>query len=205
MNIMLAWTLIAFSLGSVPFSVLLTRFFVRRDIREIGDGNPGATNAWKLGGWRLGVPVILFDSLKGAGPVILAQLLGGMRGWALLPISLAALLGHAYTPWLKFKGGKALATTFGIWTGLTLGEVPIVLGLFFALFLWLFENEGWAVVFGFAGTVAHLLLNQPNLTFVSLAVCNATLLAWKYRHALGAPPRLRQFGKDKRKAQDAHA
>ncbi|KAA3646144.1 MAG: hypothetical protein DWQ07_07930 [Chloroflexi bacterium] len=199
------WTLLAFVLGSIPFSALLTKIFLSRDIRAVGDGNPGATNAWKAGGWLIGVAAMLLDALKGAVPILLAQLLTGLRGWDLLPMSLASILGHAYSPWLKCRGGKALATTFGVWTGLSLGEIPIILGIFLGLFLWVQDNDGWAVVFGFLGTLAHLLLNHPDLFLLSLLVVNSALVIWKYRQVLMQRPQLRVFVKQGERMENKHA
>lgn len=199
------WTLLAFALGSIPFSSLLTRLFVSRDVRAVGDGNPGATNAWKAGGWQVGIAAILLDSLKGAVPIVLAQLLAGINSWALLPVSMAPLLGHAFSPLLKFKGGKALATTFGVWSGLTLGEIPIILGIFFALFLWVQDKDGWAVIFGLSGTLAHLLFNHPDPFFITLLLLNTVLVAWKYREVLLQLPKARSFARQTEKRGNGYA
>ena len=205
MNTLILWTLFAAFLGSIPFSPLLTKIYAGRDIRTVGDSNPGATNAWKAGGWQLGVAAILLDGLKGAVPVLLAQLLGDLRGWELLPVSLAPILGHAYSPFLKFKGGKALATTFGVWTGLTLGEIPIILGLLLGLLLWAQDNDGWAVVFGLSGTLAHLLLNHRDPFLISLLILNASLLIWKYRLVLTQRPHIRILAAQSEQRENKHA
>jgi glycerol-3-phosphate acyltransferase PlsY len=142
----LAWTLAGFLLGSIPFSVLLGQLALGRDVRGYGpDGNPGAANAWRAGGLRLGLPVLALDFLKGALPVALARFQSGVDGWALLPVALAPILGHAFSPFLRLQGGKALAVTFGVWTGLRPGEGPLALGALLALFLFLVDNRACAV------------------------------------------------------------
>src|SRR5512136_2017299 len=99
----LFWSLVGFFLGSIPFSVLLCRILVKRDVRSVGDGNPGGTNAIKAGGVMVGLPVILLDIAKGYVPVFLAQKYG-LAGWSLVPVGLAPILGHAFSPFLRFHG-----------------------------------------------------------------------------------------------------
>ena len=124
-----AWAVIGFLSGSVPFAYWITLLLARADVRLYGDGNPGAVNAWKAGGWKCGVPALLLDFAKAAAPVHMAAVYVGLGSWSLIPAALAPVVGHAFSPFLRFRGGKAVAATFGIWAGLTLWEVPIVLGL----------------------------------------------------------------------------
>ena len=124
---MLLWTGFGFLVGAMPFSYWLGRIVLHTDIRLYGDGNPGAISAWRAGTWRIGLPAMLLDYLKGAVPVSLAHLAFGISGWSLVPIALAPVLGHAFSPFMRFRGGKAIAATFGIWTGVLLAEGPMVL------------------------------------------------------------------------------
>ncbi len=181
---MLLWTAIGFLAGSLPFSVWLGRLAAHADVRRYGDGNPGAANAWKAGGWQVGAAALLLDAFKGGVPVGLAHFWAGLGGWELVPVALAPVLGHAFSPFLGFRGGKALAVTFGVWAGLTLGEVPIVLGLLFALFLWVFDNNAWAVMAGLVGLLAYLLYRQAGSPLLAVWAGNALILAWKHRHDL---------------------
>jgi len=110
----------AYLLGSVPTGYLLVRFYLKRDIRSSGSGNIGATNVLRSGGKLLGAATFLLDVLKGCSAVWL----GGFLGALLLPTMpfrtaqaiavLAAVLGHIFPLWLKFKGGKGVATAFGV-------------------------------------------------------------------------------------------
>jgi glycerol-3-phosphate acyltransferase PlsY len=181
----LFWTGLGFLLGSMPFSLWLGHLFLRADVRRYGDGNPGAMNAWRAGGWRVGLLALCLDYLKGAVPVGLAHFSLGVSGWGLVAVALAPVLGHAFSPFLRLRGGKALAATFGIWTGLTLGEGPIILGLLLGLFLFVQDSDGWAVLLGMLVFGGHLALQGANLYILVIWGTNALLLAWKYRRELG--------------------
>jgi glycerol-3-phosphate acyltransferase PlsY len=191
--IALLCTGLGFLLGAMPFSYWLGHLVLHTDIRRYGDGNPGAANAWRAGGWRVGLPASLLDYLKGAVPVGLAHFNCGSSGWELVPIALAPIFGHAFSPFLGLRGGKALAVTFGIWTGLTLGEGPIMLGVFFSLFFLLQTADAWAVVLGMLGLLAHLLLRQAESPTLAIWGGNVMVLTWKHRHDLHQPSRLRPW------------
>jgi glycerol-3-phosphate acyltransferase PlsY len=112
---------VSYLLGSIPTGYLLIRFFRHEDIRSIGSGNIGATNVLRSGGKGLGLATFLIDMLKGCSAVWLGAWLGSVLvPTALLPreaqaiAALAAVLGHMFTPWLRFKGGKGVATGFGV-------------------------------------------------------------------------------------------
>jgi len=184
-------TLIAFVAGSIPFSVLLGRWLARADIRRFGDANPGAANAWKAGGAKIGVLALLLDFLKGAIPVGLAHFAAGLRGWALVPIALAPILGHAFSPFLGFRGGKAVAVTVGAWSGVTFAEGSIVLGLFFTLLIAVQTANAWSVILGMLGLGAHLALRGFDAPVLAIWTANLAILLWKHRRDLRKPIRLR--------------
>jgi glycerol-3-phosphate acyltransferase PlsY len=189
----LFWMLLGFWLGAIPFSVWLGRLALQADIRHFGDGNPGATNAWRAGGWRVGLPALLLDYLKGAIPVGLAHFGAGLSDWPLAAVALAPIFGHAFSPFLRFQGGKALAVTFGVWTGLTLGHYPLIFGLFLGLFLWVQTGHGWAVALSVVAVLAYQLLFTENIYLLLIWVINGGLLIWKYRADLLTPTQLRPF------------
>lgn len=186
------WMLLAFLSGSVPFSPLLGRLALRQDIRQYGDGNPGSTNVFKAGGRWLGVAALLLDGFKGAIPVGGAYWAGGVTGPWLVAVALAPVLGHAFSPFLGGRGGKAVATTFGIWAGLTGPEAPIVLGCLLGVWFWALEDSGWALVLAWLSFGGHLLHYRPAPEWLLLWGLNGLLLAWKYRAPLGRWPRLRR-------------
>lgn len=109
-------------IGSLPTGYLAAR---RRgiDIRAQGSGNIGATNVFRILGWKAGVAVLLIDGLKGwvgcKGALLLLGHSGANPTWLLIAGGFASILGHNYTPWLRFKGGKGIATSAGVLVGLT--------------------------------------------------------------------------------------
>ncbi len=186
------WTGLGFVLGAMPFSFWLGRLSLHVDIRRYGDGNPGAANAWRAGGWRLGLPASLLDYLKGAVPVGLACFNIGVSGWGLVAVALAPVLGHAFSPFLRFRGGKAVAVTFGIWTGLTLWEGPTLLGVFIGLFFLVQTADTWSLILGMLCFLAYLLLRQTDFSILAIWAGNMLILLWKHRSDLRQPipPRL---------------
>lgn len=112
------WLLAAYLLGSIPFGLLLPRWFRGVDIRTLGSGNIGATNVARNLGGRWGLAVLVLDALKGAlSAGVLPLMLPDTPGWRdHLPIAcgLAAILGHMFPCWLKFRGGKGVATALGV-------------------------------------------------------------------------------------------
>ena len=105
--------LLAYLVGSIPFGLILSKLFAKTDIRKVGSGNIGATNVMRVLGKKLGVLTLMFDILKGAIFVILAEVVTHSEIWASLA-GLAAFLGHLYPIYLKFRGGKGVATSVGI-------------------------------------------------------------------------------------------
>ena len=101
-------------LGSIPFGLLLTKWAGLGDVRNIGSGNIGATNVLRTGNKKLAAATLLLDALKGMLAVVLAKQLGNEAAMA---AGLGAFLGHLYPVWLKFKGGKGVATFAGISLG----------------------------------------------------------------------------------------
>ena len=103
--------LVCYFLGSIPFGFILTKFFLKQDIREIGSGNIGATNVLRTGNKSIGYLTLLLDILKAVIPVIFIKI---NFSEYLFISSLSVFLGHVFPIWLKFKGGKGVATYLGI-------------------------------------------------------------------------------------------
>ena len=121
----------SYFMGSVPFGLILTKIFLKKDIREIGSGNIGATNALRTGNKLVGYSTLILDIAKAIIPVIYVK----VNYPDLIYIaSLCAFLGHVFPIWLKFKGGKGVATYVGI-----LFSINIILGLIFVV--------SWAFIF----------------------------------------------------------
>lgn len=189
----LVWTILGFASGSLMFSYWLGRLALKRDIRAVGDGNPGATNVLLAGGKAWGLLALLLDVLKGALPVSLARYAFGVSGWALLPVSLAPIFGHAFSPWLKGRGGKAVAVSFGVWIALTLWEAPTLGGLLLGLWFALLSVSGWAVLLSLICLIAYYLLTNPDPVLLAVLAVNLALLAYKYRADLGQFPLPREW------------
>ena len=121
----------SYLLGSVPFGLILTKIFLKKDIREIGSGNIGATNALRTGNKFIGYSTLILDIAKAIIPVIYVKI---NYPELIYIASLCAFLGHVFPIWLKFKGGKGVATYVGI-----LFSINIILGLIFV--------ASWAIIF----------------------------------------------------------
>jgi len=192
----IAWASLGFLLGSVPFSVLLGRALARVDIRKQPDGNPGAANAWRAGGWRVGVPAILLDYLKGLVPVGLAVALSSVSGPGLVLVALAPVFGHAFSPFLRFRGGKAVAASLGVWTALCLLGDPVnllALALAFLVIHLLQSTNAWTVVLAMLGFLVYLLIRRADAVTITICVLNLLVLAWKHRRDLRQVVRFRPF------------
>jgi glycerol-3-phosphate acyltransferase PlsY len=110
---LLIWTILGYLLGSVPFGVLITRAMNLGDLRSIGSGNIGATNVLRTGNKGAAAATLILDGGKGAAAVLLAKAFGGDI-WVMQAAGLAAFVGHCFPVWLKFKGGKGVATFLGL-------------------------------------------------------------------------------------------
>jgi glycerol-3-phosphate acyltransferase PlsY len=120
---------IAYLIGSVPFALILARRLGTADLRRIGSGNLGAANVLRTSGVRAGLTVMLLDVAKGAGSVMLAQRFDA--GTVTAAAGLAAIVGHVFPLWLRFRGGKGVATACGVFSVLT----PLAIGPTLAVFL----------------------------------------------------------------------
>ncbi|MCX7845976.1 MAG: glycerol-3-phosphate acyltransferase [Dictyoglomaceae bacterium] len=126
--------ILQFFSGSIMYSYIIAKF-LRVDLSKIRDGNPGSTNLWRAVGWKYGILALALDYLKGVFPISLFIIWGLVKDKIIITISvLFGILGHAFSPLLKFKGGKAVAVSFGAWSVLTKWEAPIILGSVFTLF-----------------------------------------------------------------------
>ena len=123
--------LVSYVLGSIPFGFILTKIFLKKDIRNIGSGNIGATNALRTGNKALGYTTLALDIAKAVIPVLFVKF--NYPEYVFIA-SLCAFLGHVFPIWLKFKGGKGVATYVGI-----LFSINIILGFIFVV--------SWGIIF----------------------------------------------------------
>jgi glycerol-3-phosphate acyltransferase PlsY len=184
-------TLATFISGSLPFSVWLGRLLLHRDVREYGDGNPGATNVHRAGGPAPFLAVLLLDVAKAAVPVAICYHVLDIHGWGMLPIALAPLCGHAFSPFLRFRGGKALAVTLGVWIGLTVWPVPLAALAGVVLWRAILAPTGWAVMLAVVGMLGTILAAVLEPLFIAAIVGNGLLLAWTHRRDLQQRPHIK--------------
>jgi glycerol-3-phosphate acyltransferase PlsY len=180
----------AFGLGAVPFSVLVGRWLLGKNIQSYGDGNPGAINVFRAGGQKAGYLAVVLDVLKGVPFVFLAYTWLELPGLSLVVVALSAVLGHAFSPFLGWHGGKAVAVTFGVLLALPHHEVLlafiacVVVGFLFV------ENDAWVVVFGAAGTLAYLVVTGGESWTILLMLCLLALLVFRHFKDLHSLPHL---------------
>lgn len=177
-----AMVLVAYVSGAVPWSVWLGGAVFGVDPRAQGDGNPGATNAFHAAGWRLGVPVMLLDYFKGALPVVVAHWGLMMPDDQLFWVACAPTLGHAFSVFLRFDGGRALAAMFGVWTGLTLYRVPLVLALTAIIGTRVFPSDDLKSLALPLAVIIFLLVSGYPLWMLGVAVVQLVVLVSKMAH-----------------------
>ncbi|WP_156922562.1 glycerol-3-phosphate acyltransferase [Cohnella thermotolerans] len=192
--IILLWTALSFLSGSLMFSYWLG-LIARHNLRTVGDGNPGALNLWKAAGYAYGLAGIALDFLKGYVPIAWLVNSGAVSGYETTAVASAAVLGHAFSPFLKWRGGKAIAVTFGVWSGLTGFAASlayaVILALLLAVTRWAnkgkpttTEMDGFQVVFGMLPLSIFLLsmgYSPPVLWFWAF---NFLLIVYTHRREL---------------------
>ena len=150
----------AFWLGACPFSVWIGRWVLGKDIRNYGDHNPGAANVFRAGGRKSGYVALILDIVKGVPFVTLAHLFFQLPETVMLVVALSAILGHAFSPLLRFRGGKSIAVTFGVLLALPSQEILIVFAAFVFLGFLFVKNDAWVVMFGPVGSLVYLLITD---------------------------------------------
>ena len=180
-----AWIAAGLLLGSLPFSLWIGKIILHKDIRKFGDGAPGATNVARAGSKALYVIAALLDAFKGTVPVWLSQMLSGMAGWELAAVAVAPVVGHAFSPFLGFRGGMGMATTFGVWLGLTGWLGPVIMALCIGFMFIIQKNWVWASVVGMTIFLIILMLlpdlfiARYRLPLLSAGMLHTSILAIK--------------------------
>jgi glycerol-3-phosphate acyltransferase PlsY len=177
-------------LGSVPFGLLLTRLAGKGDIREIGSGNIGATNVLRTGSKGLAAATLVLDAVKGAAAVLIAR-----QFWpdAVNFAAAGALIGHLYPAWLRFKGGKGVATMLGILVPLFWQAAAVYVVLWIGLLLILRISSLAGMTAAASAPVTAAVLGEEALFPMLLGF--ALLVIWKHREnirrlARGEEPRV---------------
>lgn len=182
----------AFWLGAIPFSYLIGKLGLKKDIRTVGDGNPGGFNVLKSGGIAWGGFAIFLDAGKAALPVGLATHIFLWNGLPLVLIAIAPVFGHAFTPFLRFKGGKAIASTGGVSIGFSILLMPIVLMIVLIGLYLILISSGWATMLTWCAGLIFLLVTSSPLEWLMAWLIIGGLVAYKHRAELRYPPQLKQ-------------
>jgi glycerol-3-phosphate acyltransferase PlsY len=177
------WILAAYLLGAIPTSYLAGKVGRGIDLREHGSKNLGATNVYRILGWKYAIPVALFDIAKGAIPVLFFSRWAGAAEHAWLPVVLggAAVLGHMFSPYVSFKGGKGVATAAGMF--LALAPVAVLLAiLVWGICLWLTGYVSLSSIIAVGSVPLWVALLQPNSQYVFWAsIALVALIVFAHR------------------------
>lgn len=168
----------SYFIGSIPTGLLLARA-CGVDIRATGSGNIGATNVYRTLGRSVGVLTLVGDCLKGLVPVLVAQRLGFADQWV-AAVGLTAFLGHVYTIFLGFKGGKGVATALGVFLAVSPLSVLAAAGVFVALvWKWRYVSLGSITAAAAMPLLVALLERKPLLVGMSILI--AALVVYKHK------------------------
>ena len=176
--LLVLWALIGYGLGAIPFGMVLARLMNLGNLRDIGSGNIGATNVLRTGNKTAAALTLLLDAGKGAAALLLARAVTGHEDAAQLA-GLMAMLGHCYPVWLKFNGGKGVATFLGLLLAL---HFPVGVG---ACIAWLVGaavfriSSMGALVAAAASTFLMMFLDKPDALL--LGVVLTLLIFWRHR------------------------
>ena len=184
----MVWLLLALSylIGATPTSYWIGRAVHGLDLREHGSGNLGATNALRVLGWKSAVPVVVVDIAKGWVPAALFPALVGVSFPWSFAFGLAAILGHMFSFWVRFKGGKGMATGAGTFLALA----PAAVGAGFVIWLGITLATGYVSLGSIivAAALPPLIAFTPHeggMTLVWLAAALAVFIIWKHRSNIG--------------------
>jgi glycerol-3-phosphate acyltransferase PlsY len=185
---------LGYLLGSIPFGLVLTRIAGKGDIRNIGSGNIGATNVLRTGNKWLAALTLVLDCLKATAAILITQRLLGEETGAFA--ATGALLGHLYPVWLKFRGGKGVATFLGILIPL----LPIAAAIYAAIWILLLLTIRISSVAGMTASIsAPITAAILHSSFVPMLLGFAVLVLWKHRENIfrlrrGTEPRIMGHG-----------
>ena len=188
LSLHLAFSALGFFLGSIMFSLILPQHFKGVDVRKLSnDGNPGTANAVKYGGVALGLLCLVGDLLKAALPVYLARRFCGTQSLLFALVMVCPVLGHAFSPFLSGKGGKAIAPAFGVLLALFPADLSLAVlaisFIFFSLVVVITPNRLKAIA-AFAVLLLYGLLVNPNNSVALGTILLSLVVILKHWHPL---------------------
>ncbi len=185
----IALAIASFFLGAIPFSVITGRWLLKKDIRTYGDHNPGAANVFRAGSKKTGLFAVVLDILKGTPFVFLAHYVLELPSISLVIIGITAILGHAYSPFLHWHGGKAIAVSFGTLLGLMpQWDMLFVFMIGFILGAFLVKNDAWGVIFGAIGSLVFFTVVKGYSWEPLMLLCISIILIIKHFEDLRTVP-----------------
>jgi acyl phosphate:glycerol-3-phosphate acyltransferase len=174
--------LLAYLIGATPTSYVAGKLGRRIDLREHGSKNLGATNVYRVLGWAYAIPVALIDVAKGAIPVVILGPWANGPAWFTVALGLAAVMGHIFSPYVRFKGGKGVATAAGMFLALTPLAVAISIPIWiFALWLSGYVSVASLTVAALFPVWVRLTVPDQPYTFWA-AVVLAVIIFYSHRH-----------------------
>jgi len=182
---------LAFWLGACPFSLWVGKWLLKKDIRDYGDGNPGSINVLRAGGRKAFVLALFLDIGKGIPFVALAHYYFELPMAMVMAVGLSAILGHAFTPILRFNGGKALAVMGGVLLGLPQLDIFFSLVIFMLLGFLLIDVDAWRVMFGTTATLIYLVITKGVSLEPLFMLCVIAILVVKHFDDLKTRPRFK--------------
>jgi len=178
----------AFCLGACPFSLWVGRHLLGKDIRDYGDGNPGAVNVFRVGGRKAGSLALTLDIAKGTPFVLLSHSFFALSEIAVAVVAVSAILGSAFSPLLRFKGGKSIAITYGVLLALPYPEMCLSFAIFMFLGFLFIKTHSWIVMLGPTGTLAFLAATRASYWELLFMLSVLMILAVKHHNELRTVP-----------------
>lgn len=203
-----SYIIICFFIGSLMFSYWIG-LLLKKDITKVGDGNPGAFNLWHAAGFKAGVLGIFFDFMKGYLPLALLLKHKLISDQAIAFVAIAPIIGHGFSPFMRFKGGKTIAVTFGVWSAVTKFSISLAYGVVLALLMIIArvvnkgrptntQTDGTMVVAGiWLMGIYMVLLKYPDYLML-LWLLNAVILTYTNKS------KIIMFVKDIKKKEESH-
>jgi glycerol-3-phosphate acyltransferase PlsY len=192
----LLYCLASFLAGGIPFGYLVGRLVLHDDIRRHGSGNIGATNVWRVLGWRYGALVLLLDAIKGLLPTACSEI--ALRSleiqpppWLMVLSGLSAIAGHMFPIWLRFRGGKGVATALGVVLVIAPKSAALSLGAFLLVFVPSRMVSLSSITAATVYAASHLILQGASawtparLPATLFALIVPALIIWRHRSNIG--------------------